>query len=194
MTRNATRRRTTRETDVSVSLDLAGAGTVEIDTGVGFLDHLLTSLAYHAMWDLSVSVSGDLHVDDHHTVEDTFLVLGEAFAEAIGNRAGIVRFGDAVVPMDEAIGSVAVDIGGRPYAVIEVEFGADRIGALSTQMIPHGLEALARTAGVTLHATGSGGNDHHIAEALFKALGRAMRTAAQSDPGRMGIPSTKGTA
>ena len=186
-------RRKTAETEVRVLIDLDGTGQSTIATGVGFFDHLLASLAHHAMFDLTVETTGDLEIDDHHTVEDTALVLGTALAEALGDRAGIERFGDATVPMDEALARAVVDAGGRPYAVIEATFGSDRIGALATQMIPHALEAMARTAGITLHLSASGRNDHHVAEAAFKALARALRFAVAADSRRSGIPSTKGT-
>jgi imidazoleglycerol-phosphate dehydratase len=159
---------------------------------VGAYDHLLTSFAHHGLFDLTVATRGDLEVDEHHTVEDTALVLGSALAEALGDRSGIVRFGDASVPMDEAVAHAVVDVGGRPYAVIDLELGADRIGQLGTQMIPHALEALARTAGFTLHITATGRNDHHVAEAAFKAFARALRAAVAFDPRRTGIASTKG--
>lgn len=193
MSRSARIERTTRETRVDLSLELDGRGSAEVATGVGFLDHLLTSLAHHGLFDLSVTTEGDLEVDDHHTVEDTALVLGQAFAEALGDRAGIARYGDAAVPMDEALATAVVDVGGRPYAVLDLAFSSDRIGSLSTQMVPHALEALARTAGFTLHLTARGRNDHHVAEAAFKALARALRAAVADDPRRAGVPSTKGT-
>jgi imidazoleglycerol-phosphate dehydratase len=176
-----------------VRLDLDGSGRASITTGIGFFDHLLTSFAHHGLLDLDVTTVGDLEVDDHHTVEDTALVLGAALAEALGDRTGIMRYGDATVPMDEAQASAVVDAGGRSYAVVDLPFRGERIGALSTQMIPHALEALARTAGFTIHLTGSGANDHHVAEAAFKALARALRSAVAIDPRRSGIPSTKGT-
>jgi len=193
MSRSARIERTTRETRIDLSLELDGSGEAGVATGVGFFDHLLTSLAHHGLFDLHVTTEGDLEIDDHHTVEDTALVLGQAFAEALGDRAGIVRYGDATVPMDEALATAVVDVGGRPYAVLDVAFSSDRIGALSTQMIPHALEALARTAGFTLHLTARGRNDHHVAEAAFKALARALRAAVADDPRRDGVPSTKGT-
>lgn len=193
MTRDATVERSTRETRVEVSLDLDGSGSARISTGVGFLDHLLTSLSHHSLIDLSVSVEGDLHIDDHHTVEDTALVIGEAIAQALGDRAGIVRFADATVPMDESIATAVVDVSGRPYAVIDLPFTTERIGNLTTQNIPHALEALTRTAGLTLHLSARGANDHHIAEAAFKALARALRAAVTIDPHRTGVPSTKGS-
>ena len=193
MTRTATIERSTRETSVEVTLDLDGSGEARVNTGVGFFDHLLTSLAHHSLIDLVVSVEGDLHVDDHHTVEDAALVIGEALAQALGDRAGIVRFADARVPMDEAVAEAVLDVSGRPYAVIDLPFTTERIGNLTTQNIPHALEAFTRTAGLTLHLSARGANDHHIAEAAFKALARALRAAVEVDPSRNGVPSTKGT-
>ena len=193
MGRTADVHRTTLETDVRVGLDLDGSGATEIATGVGFYDHMLTALGHHGLFDLTIATAGDLEIDEHHTVEDTALVLGSAFAEALGDRAGIVRYGDAIVPMDEAVATAVVDVGGRPYAVIDLPFLTERIGALGTQMIPHALEAFARAGGFTIHLTASGRNDHHIAEAAFKALARALRAAVAPDPRRRGIPSTKGT-
>jgi imidazoleglycerol-phosphate dehydratase len=190
--RRVTVTRTTRETSVTVRLDLDGSGATAIATGVGFYDHLLGSLAHHGLFDLEVRATGDLEVDEHHTVEDVALVLGSAFAEALGDRAGIGRFGDARVPMDEAIASAVIDVGGRPYAVIDLPFRGDRAGELSLQLVEHALEAFARTAGATLHVAGSGRNDHHLAEAAFKALGRALRAACEADPRRTGVASTKG--
>jgi len=191
--RMAAVRRQTRETDITVRVSLDGEGTAEIATGIGFYDHLLTSLAHHSLIDIRVEASGDLEVDDHHTVEDVALVLGSALASALGDRAGIQRFGDASVPMDEALASAVIDIGGRPYAVIDLPFRGERIGALSTQLIEHALEAFARTAGATLHVSGTGRNDHHLAEAAFKALARALRAACTPDPRRTGVASTKGS-
>jgi len=193
MRRAAHVERTTRETQVDIRLELDGRGDADVATGVGFFDHLLTSLAHHGLFDLQVATNGDLEIDEHHTVEDTALVLGQAFAAALGDRAGIMRYGDATVPMDEALATAVVDVGGRSYAVVDLEFAADRIGALGTQMIPHALEALARTAGFTIHLTARGRNDHHVAEATFKALARALRNAIAHDPRRDGIPSTKGS-
>lgn len=193
MTRKANVKRITRETEVAVTIDLDGEGRATVATGVGFLDHLLTSFAFHGMFDLDVSVAGDLQIDDHHTVEDTALVLGRAIAEALGDRAGIARFGDAAVPMDEALATAVVDVGGRPYAMVDLALSTERIGNLTTQNLPHALEALARTSGITLHLTATGRNDHHVAEAAFKALGRAMRSAVAVDPRRLAVPSTKGT-
>jgi imidazoleglycerol-phosphate dehydratase len=185
--------RRTRETTVTIRLDLDGSGTTEIATGVGFYDHLLGSLGHHGLFDLRVAATGDLEVDEHHTVEDVALVLGAAFAEALGDRAGIRRFGDAQVPMDESLASAVIDIGGRPYAVIDLPFRGERVGALPLQLVDHALEAFARTAGATLHLRGAGRNDHHLAEAAFKALGRALRVACEPDPRREGVASTKGS-
>ena len=191
--RRVTVARKTRETDITVTLDLDGNGTAAIDTGVGFFDHLLGSLAHHGLLDLEIRAMGDLQIDEHHTVEDVALVLGAAFAEALGDRAGIGRFGDATVPMDESIATAAVDVGGRPYAVIDLPFLGSRVGGLPLQLVEHALEAFARTSGVTLHVRGSGRNDHHLAEAAFKALGRALRVACEPDARRSGIASTKGS-
>ena len=193
MSRSATVSRETEETNVKLSVELDGSGNAAINTGVGFYDHLLESFAHHSLIDLEISTEGDLHIDEHHTVEDTALVLGSGLAEALGDRAGIQRFGSATVPMDEALATAAVDVGGRPYAVIDIDFATERLGQLGTQMIPHALEALARTAGFTIHVTARGGNDHHIAEAAFKALARAVRAAVAADPRRTGVASTKGT-
>jgi imidazoleglycerol-phosphate dehydratase len=185
-------RRETRETTIAISLDIDGTGVATIATGVGFYDHLLGSLAHHGLFDLEVRAAGDLAVDEHHTVEDVALVLGAAFGEALGDRSGIRRFGDARVPMDEAVASAVVDIGGRPYSVIELPFRGDRVGELPLQLVEHAIEAFARTAGATLHLDGSGRNDHHLAEAAFKAVGRALRLACEPDPRRSGVASTKG--
>jgi imidazoleglycerol-phosphate dehydratase len=185
--------RSTRETTISVSLDLDGSGQATIETGVGFYDHLIGSLAHHGLFDVVIRAEGDLAVDEHHTVEDVALVLGSAFAEALGDRAGIRRFGEARVPMDEAVASAVLDIGGRPYAVIELPFRGERVGELPLQLVEHALEAFARTAGATLHVNGTGRNDHHLAEAAFKALGRALRLACEPDPRRTGVASTKGS-
>jgi len=140
-----------------------------------------------------VRADGDLAVDEHHTVEDVALVLGSAFSAALGDRAGITRFGDSRVPMDESLASVVLDLGGRPYAVIDLPFRGDRVGQLPLQLVEHALEAFARTAGATLHVSGSGRNDHHLAEAAFKALGRALRVASEIDPRRRGVASLKGS-
>ena len=191
--RRVTVARRTRETDITVTLDLDGAGTATVATGVGFYDHLLTAFAHHGLFDLVIEATGDLEVDEHHTVEDVALVLGAAFAEALGDRAGIRRFGDAAVPMDEAVATAILDIGGRPYAVIDLPFRGERAGALPLQLVEHALESFARTSGTTLHLHGSGRNDHHLAEAAFKALARALRVACEADLRRTGVASTKGS-
>lgn len=191
--RRVTVARSTRETDITITLGLDGAGHATIATGIGFYDHLLTSFAHHGLFDLAIHADGDLQVDEHHTVEDVALVLGAAFAEALGDRAGIRRFGDASVPMDEALATAVVDVGGRPYAVIDLPFRDARVGALPTQLIEHALESFVRTSGTTLHLGGTGRNDHHLAEAAFKALARALRLACEADPRREGVASTKGS-
>ncbi|MHB8890882.1 MAG: imidazoleglycerol-phosphate dehydratase HisB [Candidatus Limnocylindrales bacterium] len=184
--------RRTRETDITIELALDGTGRADIATGIGFYDHLLASLAHHGLFDLVVRATGDLEVDEHHTVEDVALVLGAAFAEALGDRAGIRRFGDSSVPMDESVATAVIDVGGRPYAVIDLPFRAERAGTLPLQLVDHALESFTRTAGATLHLRGTGRNDHHLGEAAFKALGRALRVACEPDPRRTGVASTKG--
>jgi imidazoleglycerol-phosphate dehydratase len=184
--------RTTRETEVHVSLAIDGTGRAEIATGIGFYDHLLGSFAHHGLFDIAVSARGDLEVDEHHTVEDVALVLGTAFATALGDRAGIQRFGEASVPMDESLATAVVDVGGRPYATVDLPFRGERAGGLPLQLVEHALESFARTSGTTLHVRGTGRNDHHLAEAAFKALARAMRAACEPDPRRAGVASTKG--
>lgn len=193
MTRTARLERITNETKVVVEVNLDGTGRADIATGIGMLDHLLSSFAHNSLIDLTIEASGDLEVDDHHTIEDTMLVLGSAIDEALADRNGITRYGSAEIPMDEALATAAIDYGGRPYALIDIPFRADRIGQLSTQMIEHGLEAFTRTARATLNVATTGRNDHHIAEATFKALARATRTAIEADPRRQGVPSTKGS-
>jgi len=193
MTRSATISRKTNETDIALTLDLDGTGAHVIETGVPFLDHLLTHVAVHGLLDLQVRATGDLHIDEHHTVEDVAIVFGQALAQALGERVGIRRMGQAFVPMDESLALVVVDLSGRPYAVIEAAFDAPKIGALSTSLIAHFLESFAVNARLNLHARiFYGRDDHHKAEALFKALGRALRDAVELDARRSGVPSTKG--
>ena len=194
-TRTATVRRETGETKIEITLDLDGRGRAQVNTGVGFLDHMLTALARHARFDLAVQATGDLHVDEHHTVEDVGIALGRALGEALGDRAGITRMGHAIVPMDEALALVAVDIGGRGYFVFDGSFDTPRIGQMGTSLVPHFLESLALEARMNLHARLlSGRDDHHRAEALFKALARALHQATRLDPTLAGdVPSTKGT-
>ena len=188
----ATVTRSTRETQITVTLKLDGTGETNIETVVGFYDHLLNSLAHHALFDLEVQATGDLVIDEHHTVEDVALVLGAALAAALADRSGIVRFGDAAVPMDESIATAVVDVGGRPYAVIDLPFKGKRAGKMPLELIEHVFESLARAGGVTLHIKGKGRDDHHLAEAAFKALGRALSAACAIDPRRRGAASTKG--
>lgn len=185
--------RATRETSITVTLDVDGSGTASVATGIGFYDHLLTSFAHHGLFDLTIEARGDLDVDEHHTVEDVALVLGAALAEALGDRAGIRRFGDAAVPMDEAVATAVLDVGGRPYAVIDLPFRGERAGGLPLQLVEHALESFARTSGTTLHLRGTGRNDHHLAEAAFKAIARALRLACEPDLRRAGVASTKGS-
>jgi imidazoleglycerol-phosphate dehydratase len=188
----ATVTRSTKETQITVTLKLDGTGETNIETGVGFYDHLLNSMAHHALFDLEIDASGDLIIDEHHTVEDVALVLGAALAQALGDRSGIARFGDCSVPMDESVATAVVDVGGRPYAVIDLPFKGKRAGKMPLELIEHALESLARAGGVTLNLKGRGRNDHHLAEAAFKALGRALCAAVTVDPRRQGPASTKG--
>ncbi|MCS6774871.1 MAG: imidazoleglycerol-phosphate dehydratase HisB [Anaerolineae bacterium] len=186
--------RSTRETQVAVTLNLDGSGEAAISTGIGFYDHMLSHVAHHGLFDLTIRAEGDLHVDEHHTAEDVAIALGQAFDKALGDRAGIVRMADAWVAMDEALAQVVVDLSGRPYAVFSGMFSTGRIGDLGTSLIPHIFESLAAHARMNLHARVLyGRDDHHKAEALFKALGRALDAATQIDPRRAGrVPSTKG--
>lgn len=192
--RTAAVARKTSETEIEVMLDLDGTGRCEIATGIGFLDHMLTHIAVHGLFDLTVRAAGDLEVDPHHTVEDVALALGAAFDKALDERKGIVRMGSAYVPMDETLGFVAVDLSGRPYAVTEMVWTAPSVGTIPVTLFPHFFESFAVTARANVHARVLyGRDDHHKAEALFKALGRALDAATQVDPRRGGaIPSTKG--
>ncbi len=190
--RTAAVERTTRETRISCRLDLDGAGEVTVATGIGFLDHMLTALAFHAGWDLELRCSGDLEVDDHHTAEDCALALGEALDKALGDRAGIVRFGSAYAPLDEALARTVVDLSGRPWPQVDLGLKRERLGALSTENVGHVLQSLAIAARCALHVDVlRGDNDHHRAEAAFKATALAFRQATASAAG--GIRSTKGT-
>lgn len=191
--RTATVARTTSETGIEITIDLDGRGKYEIDTGIGFLDHMLAALAVHGLFDLDVRARGDLHIDAHHTIEDVGIVLGQTINQAAGERRGINRMGHAYVPMDEALGFVALDFSGRPYCVFEAEWRTAAIGQFPTDLVEHFFESLAVQARLTLHARVEGRNDHHKAEALFKALGRSLRTALALDPRRESVPSTKGT-
>ncbi len=187
--------RQTNETQITIKLDLDGSGKHEISTGVGFLDHMLTHLAVHGLFDLTVQAKGDLHIDVHHTVEDVALALGQAFDKALGDRKGIIRMGDSFAPMDETLAHVALDLSGRPYAVIQADWHSPYVGNIPTTLFPHFFESFAVTARCNLHARVLyGRDDHHQAEALFKAWARALDQVTQIDPRRAGvIPSTKGT-
>jgi len=187
--------RQTNETQIQIKLDLDGTGKHEISTDVGFLDHMLTHLAVHGLFDLTVQAKGDLHIDVHHTVEDVALALGQAFDRALGDRKGIIRMSDCFAPMDETLAHVAVDLSGRPYAVIHAEWQTPYVGNIPTTLFPHFFESFAVTARCNLHARILyGRDDHHQAEALFKAWARALDVATQVDPRRAeSIPSTKGT-
>ncbi len=192
--RQATINRQTKETTVSLTLTLDGRGRAEIETGIGFLDHMLTLFASHGLFDLHVQTVGDLHIDEHHTAEDTFICLGRALDQALGERRGLVRTAHAYVPMDEALARVAVDLGGRAYSVFTCEWATPRLGTLGTDLVYHLFETLAFHARMNLHAhVLYGRNDHHKIEALFKALARALDAATQVDERRRDVPSTKGT-
>jgi imidazoleglycerol-phosphate dehydratase len=192
--RVATVERKTSETDIRMALGLDGSGKHEISTGVGFFDHMLTAVAVHGLFDLTVQAKGDLHIDTHHTIEDVGLVLGQALDKALGDRKGIQRMGHAYVTMDEALGFVAVDLSGRPYTVFNAQWHTPAIGQMPTDLVGHFFESLAVTGRLNLHARVEyGRNDHHQAEALFKAFARALRTAVEMDPRRANVASTKGT-
>ena len=191
--RQATIERETRETRVRVTLRIDGQGRAEVHTGIGFYDHMWTLFAVHGLFDLTIHAEGDLEVDEHHTVEDVAICVGQALHKALGDRRGIVRTGHAYVPMDEALARVVVDLGGRPYAVFQAEWHTPRVGGLGTDLIFHIFETLATHARMNLHATVLyGRNDHHQVEALFKALARALDMATRIDERREDIPSTKG--
>jgi imidazoleglycerol-phosphate dehydratase len=193
--RSASISRRTAETDVAVSIALDGTGKAEIATGVGFLDHMLELFARHGLFDLTVKVSGDLHVDQHHTTEDTGIALGQAISQALGEKKGITRYADINLPMDETLTRIAIDISGRPFLVFRTTFPTEKIGAFDTELVREFFQALTVNAGLTLHVeTHYGDNSHHIAESCFKGLARALRHAVATDPREEGrIPSTKGT-
>ncbi|WP_251329031.1 imidazoleglycerol-phosphate dehydratase HisB [Haloplanus pelagicus] len=192
MDRTAARSRETAETTIDLTLDVDGDGDARIDTGVGFFDHMLESFAKHGLFDLTVDCDGDLEIDDHHTVEDVALVLGGAFAEALGEKRGIRRFADRRVPLDEAVASVVVDVSGRPLFRFEGEFSEERVGEFTSVMARHFARSLAMQAGLTLHVEVDGENAHHEVEALFKALARTLDDATRIDDRRSDTPSTKG--
>ncbi len=193
--RSATVARRTAETDIAVTLSLDGAGTSEVDTGIGFLDHMLTAFARHAMLDLVVRAKGDLHIDFHHTTEDVGIVLGQALARAVGDKRGVRRYGQSLLPMDEALVEAALDLSGRPFLAWDVAFERDKIGPMDTELFEEFFRAFAMNGLLTLHVTRRAGrNAHHVAEAAFKAVARALRMAVEADPRAEGaIPSTKGS-
>jgi imidazoleglycerol-phosphate dehydratase len=192
--RTASISRTTNETQISIELNLDGSGQHDIATGVGFLDHMLTHIAVHGLFDLTVKATGDLHIDVHHTVEDVALVLGSTFDQALGDRKGITRMASFYAPMDETLAFVALDLSGRPYSVIDAEWGQAPVGHIPTSLFPHFFESFAVTSRCNLHARVLyGRDDHHKAEALFKAFARALDAATMKDERRKSVPSTKGT-
>jgi len=192
--RTASIARTTSETDIQASLVLDGTGQVQVATGIGFLDHMLTALGRHALFDLAVAAKGDLHIDFHHTTEDVGIVLGQCLRQALGEKRGIRRYGQALIPMDEALAEAAVDISGRPFLAWSVPFARPKIGEMDTELFEEFFRAFAFNAGITLHVTlKAGTNAHHVAEACFKALARSLRMAVEIDPrAAEAVPSTKG--
>ncbi len=192
--RTATVQRQTSETSISVELNLDGTGIYEVSTGIGFLDHMLEQLSRHSLIDLKVTTKGDLHVDQHHTTEDTGIAIGEALAKALGDKKGITRYGHAYAPMDETLTRCALDISGRPWLVFKAEFGTPRLGEWDTELIEHWFHSFAQAAGITLHVENLyGSNNHHVVESCYKALARALRVAVEIDPRKAdSIPSTKG--
>ena len=192
--RTASLTRKTRETDIALTLNLDGTGLSTISTGVGFFDHMLTHLAKHGLFDLTVKANGDTHIDDHHTVEDVSLVLGTAFDRALGEKLGIFRYGWATVPMEDTLASVALDLSGRPAFVYNVKFPSKKIGTFDVELVHESLRSLANAAKINLHVNVPyGDNSHHIAEAIFKALAKSLRQAVALDPRNSDVPSTKGT-
>ncbi|AGH49807.1 MULTISPECIES: imidazoleglycerol-phosphate dehydratase HisB [Sphingomonadales] len=193
--RTATIQRTTSETDIRVELNLDGTGSYEVSTGIGFLDHMIEQLSRHSLIDLKVAVKGDLHIDQHHTAEDSAIAIGEALTRALGDRRGITRYGTAYAPMDETLTRVAIDISGRPYLVWRTEFSQARLGEMDSELFEHWFHSFAQAAGITLHVeTLYGRNNHHIVESAYKALARALRIAVEIDPRKAdAVPSTKGT-
>lgn len=192
--RQATLERVTNETAITVSVNLDGTGVYDVKTGVGFLDHMLEQLSRHSLIDLTVRAKGDTHIDDHHTVEDTALAIGEAISRALGDRKGITRYGSAMVPMDETLTQVSLDLSNRPYLVWKVAFTRDKLGTIDTELFKEWFQALSQTAGMTLHVWNHyGENNHHIVESAYKGLARALRQAIEIDPRKAdAVPSTKG--
>ncbi len=193
--RKAAIARNTTETSIKVTVDLDGSGKYAVETGVGFLDHMLEQLSRHSLMDLEVEAKGDLHIDAHHTTEDVGIAIGQAVNQALGDRKGITRYGSAYVPMDEALTRVALDLSNRPYLIWKVKFGRDKLGTMDTELFKEWFQAFAQAAGATLHVESLyGDNDHHIVESCFKALARALRDAMEIDPRKAdAVPSTKGT-
>lgn len=189
--RTSSIKRQTKETDITIELNLDGTGLSDISTGIGFFDHMLMSFSKHGLFDLKISASGDLKVDDHHTVEDVGLALGEAFRDALKDKSNIERFGHAIVPMDESLSQVAVDISGRGYSVFKADFECERIGDYSTGMTGHFVDSFARSSGINMNIKIEGKDDHHMVESMFKALGVALYYATRKNEKR-GVPSTKG--
>jgi imidazoleglycerol-phosphate dehydratase len=192
--RRASVARKTKETEISVSVDLDGSGKSEIATGIGFLDHMLEQLSRHSLIDLTVKAKGDLHIDFHHTTEDTGIAIGEAVSKALGERKGINRYGDAVIPMDETLTRVALDASNRPYLIWKVNFTKPKLGEMDTELFKEWFQAFAQNAGLTLHIENLyGENNHHIVESCYKGVARALRAAVEIDPRKSdAIPSTKG--
>jgi imidazoleglycerol-phosphate dehydratase len=186
--------RKTKETSIEVGVDLDGSGAADVSTGVGFFDHMLDQLARHSLIDLTIRAAGDRHIDDHHTVEDVGIAVGQALAKALGDKRGLTRYADCLLPMDETLTRVALDVSGRPFLVFRTEFPTERIGAFDTELVREFFQALAGNAGITLHIeTLYGVNSHHIAESCFKGVARALRDAVAIDPGQAErVPSTKG--
>ena len=195
MSRKASIDRKTKETQIKATVDLDGTGAYKVKTGVGFLDHMLEQLARHSLIDITLQAKGDLHIDFHHTAEDSGIVLGQAIAKALGDKTGITRYADVHLPMDETLTRVAVDVSGRPYLVWKVAFTRDKLGDFDTELFREWFQAFAQNAGITLHVENlSGENNHHIAETCYKGLARALRKAVEIDPRQAGrVPSTKGT-
>jgi imidazoleglycerol-phosphate dehydratase len=193
--RSAEYSRKTRETEIAVSLDIDGVGTSDIATGVGFFDHMLDQLSRHSLIDMTVKAKGDLHIDDHHTVEDTGIAIGQALSKALGERRGIMRYASIDLAMDETLTRAAIDVSGRPFLAWNVAFSSPKIGAFDTELVREFFHALAQNAGVTLHVTNHyGANNHHIAETCFKAVARVLRAALERDPRQPdAVPSTKGS-
>ena len=193
--RQATISRKTKETQITATVDLDGSGAFDVKTGIGFLDHMLEQLARHSMIDITLKAAGDLHIDFHHTAEDTGIVLGQAVAEALGDKKGITRYADVHLPMDDTLTRVAIDVSGRPYLVWKVEFSKPKVGEMDTELFREWFQAFAQNARITLHVENLyGENNHHIAETCYKGLARALRRAVEPDPRQAGrVPSTKGT-